>query len=810
MDTPERNQIGTPILKFEDSPVFHYINSLSPIKPVKPIHMAQTFNSLTFATLPSVFTSPHAILHKECSFLRRHHLSDLPKPDFSDNGNEGNTSIGVLDSVQLPDCPAQQKIFDPGSSIREVTAPSHESPNLAIELPRNLKYDCGSPDSNSTPSHGIKMESLPEIIATPASLVHFVQEVSEERQHSFESKLEIQGICQVDESKDEGTGCDWENLISDATDLLIFDSSINTGAPKEPSLELVHHETGSFASLGSKLPQGSTDDLQKTQPMGLADSCEEHEMEDPESKPEPVREQKEMDKALLLSSSSFSSDQMNGGPSEGMDEKAEKIISVGGKPDSQHQRGMRRRCLVFEMAGAQKKNLGDDSKIGSSVSSHSDVKVSDDKQLVPIKPGNSSSRCMLPGIGLHLNTFATTSKDCGVKDETLASGKQLISMRSSITSFHSVACGQITLTKSLALNSMDREIDSVDNGSLDMQDASQASTFGDNEEFNPSSPKKKRHKLENVGEREACKRCNCKKSKCLKLYCECFAAGVYCVEPCSCVECFNKPIHEDTVLETRKQIESRNPLAFAPKVIRSSDPVLEIGDDSNKTPASARHKRGCNCKKSSCQKKYCECYQGGVGCSINCRCEGCKNTFGRKDGFAPVGIEEAEPEEEETETCERNGADRNVQNNEVQKDEELYSARVLPITPSFQICRPSVQLPCSSIGKAPQSVLAVSSSWINSNQRVGKSDFMQPQSKFEKHCETIPEDETPEILRGECSPVCGIKTASPNHKRVSPPHNEFGMSPGQWSGRKLILQSVPSFPSLTPPHETSDFSLKFE
>lgn len=60
-------------------------------------------------------------------------------------------------------------------------------------------------------------------------------------------------------------------------------------------------------------------------------------------------------------------------------------------------------------------------------------------------------------------------------------------------------------------------------------------------------------------------------------YCECFAAGVYCVEPCSCQDCFNKPIYEDTVIATRKQIESRNPLAFAPKVIRATETLAEIG-----------------------------------------------------------------------------------------------------------------------------------------------------------------------------------------------------------------------------------------
>jgi hypothetical protein len=39
----------------------------------------------------------------------------------------------------------------------------------------------------------------------------------------------------------------------------------------------------------------------------------------------------------------------------------------------------------------------------------------------------------------------------------------------------------------------------------------------------------------------------------------------------------NKPIHEEIVLSTRKQIEFRNPLAFAPKVIRMSDAGPETG-----------------------------------------------------------------------------------------------------------------------------------------------------------------------------------------------------------------------------------------
>ena len=38
--------------------------------------------------------------------------------------------------------------------------------------------------------------------------------------------------------------------------------------------------------------------------------------------------------------------------------------------------------------------------------------------------------------------------------------------------------------------------------------------------------------------------CNCKKSKCLKLYCECFILGLYC-DGCNCSPCFNNVANAD-------------------------------------------------------------------------------------------------------------------------------------------------------------------------------------------------------------------------------------------------------------------------
>lgn len=54
------------------------------------------------------------------------------------------------------------------------------------------------------------------------------------------------------------------------------------------------------------------------------------------------------------------------------------------------------------------------------------------------------------------------------------------------------------------------------------------------------------------------KRCNCKNSKCLKLYCDCFKTGMYC-KGCSCRDCQNTEEHKGIVESTVQLIKQRNP-----------------------------------------------------------------------------------------------------------------------------------------------------------------------------------------------------------------------------------------------------------
>ncbi|KAL5770680.1 hypothetical protein ACOSP7_014834 [Xanthoceras sorbifolium] len=771
MDTPDKTPIAaaaTSLSKFEDSPVFNYINSLSPIEPVKFVQTDHSFNSLTFTSPSSVFASPQIISLRE-SRLKSNLSPDPLKPELHLFANGNKTSKADSETVRVSGkCAEQLGGLTPRSSARGAELPN-EHLGLTIELSNAIKYDCGSPASNWVSSDSIETSRVPQGAGVPSSFAQSSKLNLRERQH-FKNDVNLRKICRIEQTE-EAAGCNWVSLISDV-DVLNSNSSIIENDSEEKDQETVDPGTITFVSTVLQLPQDNATDFENMVSVSPSSSCKLSEIRESVTQSGEIGDMQDKDQAHDILSSSLQNKLVV--TDSRVDEKGEKC---GKSSCKQHK--IRRRCLVFETTGSHK-------KCSSLIPSQSDCEVADEeKHLAPSKRGNGHSLSTLPGVGLHLNALATTSKNGKfIKCKTLSSGRQLISMRSSMSS-DSLTSSPKILIGSSTLNSMEKVSDPCDNKVKVVENALQASVSVGGEELDQDSPRRKRFKQELVGESKACKRCNCKRSKCLKLYCECFAAGLYCVEPCSCLDCFNKPKHEDTVLETRRQIESRNPLAFAPKVIRSTDSTMEFGDETNRTPASARHKRGCNCRRSSCLKKYCECFQGGVGCSVSCRCEGCQNAFGRKEGF-----EETEYKGEESETFEKNESSETIK-----KDEDEH--------PDVPLIRPSIIARFSRGQRLGSSLLDVGPSPMLCSSLKPKTSDISDQPNFQTQLQVIPEDDTPKNLKSNCLPTTNdVRPTYPNSNRLSPPHHDIrSSSTTRYSSRKLILRSIRPFPSITPLQE---------
>ena len=89
--------------------------------------------------------------------------------------------------------------------------------------------------------------------------------------------------------------------------------------------------------------------------------------------------------------------------------------------------------------------------------------------------------------------------------------------------------------------------------------------------------------------------CTCTKTNCIKKYCLCYANGKFC-KGCECINCLNTPKNK----KEREENKINKPILNQENII-------------------------CNCTKSNCLKKYCECYKMGKECGNLCRCIGCLN-----------------------------------------------------------------------------------------------------------------------------------------------------------------------------------------
>ena len=101
--------------------------------------------------------------------------------------------------------------------------------------------------------------------------------------------------------------------------------------------------------------------------------------------------------------------------------------------------------------------------------------------------------------------------------------------------------------------------------------------------------------------------CHCKQSKCLKLYCDCFAMNERCGIGCKCENCHNVPGREEEILNAFNNITARNTMSM------------------KKSDGSDKIKAGCNCVKSFCKESYCFCLKKGLKCSNLCNCANCCN-----------------------------------------------------------------------------------------------------------------------------------------------------------------------------------------
>ena len=118
--------------------------------------------------------------------------------------------------------------------------------------------------------------------------------------------------------------------------------------------------------------------------------------------------------------------------------------------------------------------------------------------------------------------------------------------------------------------------------------------------------------------------CTCKKTKCIKKYCECYSNGVFCYN-CKCENCENKPFYMDNNIKNSNNINININKKEEEEINENKNSKQSIDNNMDNNDNNIKKLIICTCSKSGCNKNYCECFKAKVKCNNKCRCIKCLN-----------------------------------------------------------------------------------------------------------------------------------------------------------------------------------------
>ncbi|XXG55978.1 hypothetical protein AAC387_Pa03g3519 [Persea americana] len=658
----------------QDSHLFNYLSNLTPLNLHNLPHVTETCTEFNFSSPPQVFASPRVCSQREAGFMKRPPYQSRNSSDAGkcfEHGVQGKIFAAIpgvaqpsinLSAVEL--IPSTRMGIEPcttsGIVDKFLVDHSNECGTDALDLcskkaaimPQFLHSGWSSPDELLADNDGIGEDEETEADETLTSSEE--PEDNQASEKSFPNMEIVETASHKPERKNDGRPSnESQDLVFKNVNCFMDDFLfIKSASRKEDDPHFLDWTANEFTSLLSSSKEHGFVECGKEMPLHSSD-LDQHGTEDIKPHFAEGRQQGEEQFTPQILPESFHNDQVDDIHYENNGEislrKVKNRMPHECKESAQ-QRGMRRRCLRFDTSEAIRKRVGCSSSwnvadVVSIVRSPSGLTKSEilNASNVPSKTpedhmdeverparnsgGTPVTAAAPSGLGLHLNRMGYDVADsCNLNRQLTAKDYLNVKGKNSLPETNLQISSFVNPSKSsLQINLTEQHAMPFVNKRRPLEDVS-------NSVFNQMNTRQNKKKEAYSVESEGCNRCHCKKSKCLKLYCQCFAAGEYCIGLCSCKDCYNKPEYEDTVLDAKEQIESREPNAFAPKITQfAAESPRNSGENGDRiNTLSARHKKGCTCKKSKCLKKYCECYQTGVGCSILCRCEGCENVFGNQ------------------------------------------------------------------------------------------------------------------------------------------------------------------------------------